>query len=348
MEEPHFGSAGVKEAIAMTELTEREEQEMIERAKAGDPKANYDMSFWALDRAQEDPEDERWNRLAAKCLVRSAEAGYAPARERMQALLRQTEEDTSPKDGLAREETFDPWDEPAPPARPREEETPARSARAAQSAQRPPFLTVVGAAAGVAGHKIGSLFAGIGRKKTPAEDADAPAREQESAGHAAAQKVPFFRFSEWDESRWKRMQLICIVVCVVLAILIAVMLITGRKGAAGKEAESQLPSPEAVETVVPTATPEPVLYPDEATRGEIAAADLEVYPAEEDYVGEETTATVDTTSGLNLRRGPGASYGQIVLMSSNAELEVYAYKSGWALVKYNGSTWGWCSTQYLK
>lgn len=76
----------------MTDLTEREEQEMIERAKAGDPEANYQMSFWALEQAAAEPSEERWNRLAAKCLVKAAQAGYEPARKRMEKLLKELEE----------------------------------------------------------------------------------------------------------------------------------------------------------------------------------------------------------------------------------------------------------------
>ena len=65
----------------MQDLTEQQEQEMIRRAKAGDPEANYQMSLWALEQAIAEPEEERWNRLAAKCLVKAVDAGYEPAKE---------------------------------------------------------------------------------------------------------------------------------------------------------------------------------------------------------------------------------------------------------------------------
>lgn len=71
----------------MREWTEQEEQEMIERAKAGEPEANYELSLWALARSEEEPDEPRWNRLAAKCLVKAANAGYAPAQKQMAGLL---------------------------------------------------------------------------------------------------------------------------------------------------------------------------------------------------------------------------------------------------------------------
>ena len=101
----------------MTDLTQWEEQEMIERAKNGDPEANYKMSFWALEQAAAEPAEERWNRLAAKCLVKAAKAGYEPARQRMNQLLTELE---------AREKS-----EPIPPA-------PAPAARQEEPAETAP------------------------------------------------------------------------------------------------------------------------------------------------------------------------------------------------------------------
>ena len=74
----------------MNEWTEQEEQQIIERAKTGDPEANYALSLWALERGEEEPDEPRWNRLAAKCLVKAAQAGYGPAKEQMAALLKQS------------------------------------------------------------------------------------------------------------------------------------------------------------------------------------------------------------------------------------------------------------------
>ena len=98
----------------MREWTEQEEQEMIDRAKAGEPEANYELSLWALARSEEEPEEPRWNRLAAKCLVKAAQAGYAPAQKQMAALL----ENTAPgPDRSARDNEPDEADEPPAPAK---------------------------------------------------------------------------------------------------------------------------------------------------------------------------------------------------------------------------------------
>ena len=74
----------------MDEWTEQEEQQIIEQAKTGDPEANYALSLWALRRGEEEPDEPRWNRLAAKCLVKAAQAGYGPAKEQMASLLSQS------------------------------------------------------------------------------------------------------------------------------------------------------------------------------------------------------------------------------------------------------------------
>ena len=80
----------------MRDWTEQEEQELIELAKTGDPRANYELSQWALARGEEEPDEPRWNRLAAKCLVKAAQAGYGPAQERMAEILRQQQKDPAP------------------------------------------------------------------------------------------------------------------------------------------------------------------------------------------------------------------------------------------------------------
>lgn len=316
----------------MRELTEREEQEMIDRAKAGDPEANYNMSLWALDRAMAEPEEERWNRLAAKCLVRAAEAGYGPAQARMEELLHKNDPPAEPEDDYTPRHS-----EPAAAA-------PHEAAPAASGTPRP-------ARQSASGRSIPDILKGIGGRIrglfTPSEKASSHSGGSQT-GHSRAKKIPFFDFSQWDDARWKRMQLICVIICVVLALLITILLITGRKKTSDLEEEAALPTPEAVTTVEPSPTPEPAVYVDDAVRAEIEAANLEVFPADEDYVTASTSATVSTNSGLNLRRGPASSYGQIVLMANNAKLEVYAHKNGWALVKYNGDTWGWCSSEFIK
>ena len=106
----------------MREWTEQEEQEMIERAKAGEPAANYELSLWALARSEEEPDEPRWNRLAAKCLVKAAQAGYGPAQKQMAALLKSA-------------------DEPAPaPSQPEQDQPPRReTAKApAEATEREP------------------------------------------------------------------------------------------------------------------------------------------------------------------------------------------------------------------
>ena len=312
----------------MAELTEQQEQEMIERAKAGDPEANYQMSLWALAQGEAEPEEERWNRLAAKCLVKAAEAGYGPAREKMDELLAQTAsaaEQAAP--APAEPEPAVPAYEPA--------EKPAAAPVSAPAQEKSSPLTAL---AGV-GAKLKGLFA----KKQTASDGEA------EVGSAAGQKKGLLNFSEWDSAKWKKMQIICIVICIVLILLIVIMLAT-RGSRKNKEAEEVVPTPvqETIATPAPVVnTPEPSVYPDEATRAEIAAASLEVFPEESDYVTEAKSVTVSTNgSVLNMRRGPGQSYGQVSSMPNGSSVNVYAYRNGWALVKYGGA-WGWCSNDYL-
>lgn len=316
----------------MRELTEREEQAMIERAKAGDPEANYQMSLWALDRAMAEPEEERWNRLAAKCLVRAAEGGYAPAQARMEELLHKNDAPDGPDDGYTPRHG---QPEAAAQAAPTAEGAPRPAGRPQGSASL--LDRAKGLFAGIAG-RVAGLFRG-GDKETSG-------RGETQSGR---RKAAFFDFKSWSDARWKRMQLICIVVCVALAILITLLLVTRRHKSSPAEDASALPTPEAIATVEPSPTPEPSAYPDAATLAEIQAAGLDEYPGDDDYVTEETTATVSTSGGmLNLRRGPAQRYGQIAAMSNGTKLSVYAYKDGWALVKYGDSTWGWCSSEFLK
>jgi hypothetical protein len=385
-------------------LTEKEEQEMIERAKAGDAKANYDMSLWALDQAAAEPDEDRWNRLAAKCLIKAAEGGYEPAKEQMNQLLTalhneqaaapqaqpqdasQADTQSAPQADDAQEtaeaeadapegdENFD-WSQ-EPDARPVQERQPQEQPNAALRAV---------AVAGIAARAIGSgaktvygkgkeLITKLSEKATAdtnfdegddegdslspeyAEDApgayDGPengpeASETPGAQKTAGKKLSLPDFSQWDDKKWKKMQTICIIVCVVLVLLIFIMV---RSGKNSDEAEDTTQVPPAATTVpaTPVPTEEPVTYPDADLRAEIEEADLDIYPDDDDYVEEETIATVTPGAGLNLRKGPGSSYSQIVLMGYNSEIEIYAYKNGWALVRYQDTTWGWCSEDYIK
>ena len=329
----------------MMDLTEQQEQEMIDRAKAGDPEANYNMSLWALEQAMAEPDEERWNRLAAKCLVKAAEAGYAPAKEKMDELLIQTTEPPKPPKA------------PKPKARPavsetedfsetEAEEKPAKSGGQTGKA----FASAAGSAVG----KVKGLFS--------KSQGDKPAKAPKAEGEGG--KGSGLNFTQWDDAKWKKMQTICIIICVVLAILIAIMLISGRKNK-NKNAANDVtipvadtiatPTPEpgaagaaSQEPAAATPTPAPAVYPPETVRTEIASANLEVFPDDADYVTEATTTTVATSGGeLNIRRGPAASFGLVTTVSNGTTMDVYAYKNGFALVKY-GENWGWCSKDYLR
>ena len=87
------------------------------------------------------------------------------------------------------------------------------------------------------------------------------------------------------------------------------MWIGGRGGHKddAEDAEQNVPAATTAEPVIPTPTPEVILYPDEATRAEIAMANLDVFPDDLDYVVSATTMTVSTGgSVLNVRRGTSA------------------------------------------
>lgn len=314
----------------MMNLTPQEEQAMIERAKAGDPEANYKMSLWALEQATLEPTEERWNRLAAKCLVRAAEAGYPPAKKRTQELLQESEAAARPPKTPARK----PVPRPKNP-RPPQEFDPRDFPEMTPEEERFTFLDAfVGIPA-----LVKSLFA-----KTTSAAKPTAAHDQTSSGIGSRLKA-FFNFSQWDDTKWKRMQTICIVVCVILAIVITIMLITARGGSKNRDA-SALPTPSTVPQIT-TPTPAPA-YPDDDVRSAIASANLEIFPADGEFVLAETNAVVDTSgSVLRLRRGPGANYGEITSMDNGTAVEVFANKTGWSLVRYNGRIWGWCSSDFL-
>ena len=319
----------------MMDLTEQQEQEMIRRAKEGDPEANYQMSLWALDQAIAEPEEERWNRLAAKCLVKAAEAGYEPAKEKMNELLEQNAgaPDAAPA-ALASE--FDYAPSPGP-------ETSAPAASAAEPAAESARTGIGDVGAKLKGFlaaaaaKVKGLFAKSGEAKPSA------------AKTGGSGKGGFLNFSDWDDAKWKKMQIICIIICVVLVLLIVILLLSGKsRRKAAEEAVVPTPVAEVVDTPAPSATPEPAPYPSDAIKQEIAAASLDTFPEDADYVTEAQTVTVSTSgSALNLRRGPGQSAGIVGSMPNGTSTDVYAFKNGWALVKYD-NTWGWCSKDYLK
>lgn len=336
----------------MAELTEQEVQEMIQKAREGDAEANYRMSEWALEQAMAEPEEERWNRLAAKCLVKAAEAGYAPAQDRMDELIHQLEEDD--KAAAAARESY-------------EEDYPATEEAYSekQPAQRKDFsawLQTARNGAAKAWTKTSAFVKDIFKK--PEEDEDdggkpgeavsggeektGGARTRASGKHAGG-LASYFRFSEWDAAKWKKMQRICLIVAVALVILIIIVVASGRgdKEEAVVE-ETATPVAETIAPVQPTATPVVNTYPDDSVRAAIEAADLDVFPSDDEYVSEATTMTVKTNgSDLRSRKGNSTNYSIVSYISNGTSLEVYAIKSNWALVVYDGK-YGWCSTEYLQ
>ena len=333
----------------MREWTEQEEQEMIERAKQGDPKANYELSLWALRRAEEEPEEARWNRLAAKCLVKAAKAGYGPAQVRMAQVLHQSQAQEQPAPSRTQE--------PPSPSRQPVRLSDARAARRSQgpapesTARRPeppqtsfePDEDGEEAPRGRAG--------GRGAKPRPLYDRrdDEPESYDDELG-GEAPSAP-----RWGEKQWRRVEFICIAVCAVLLVLIAVMIITSR-GGGSEPVNPTVPVAGDANTTTTASTspsPEPESYPDADTLKAIAAAELEVYPEDSDYVSVPTTATVKVDSQtLRLRTGPSTTYvPPICNMEDGTEVDVFAIKNNWSLVLYkdgeDGPVYGWCSSEYL-
>lgn len=318
----------------MIRLSEQQEQEMIAKARAGDPEANYRMSLWALEQAMAEPEEDRWNRLAAKCLVKAAEAGYAPAQEKMEELLAQTAEPQPVRPAAARTDAapVTPAPEPARPAASAPRREPVPEAPAAKPAAK----SVAGVFASVGG-RVRNAFSGLTTKAKPA------------ASGTGEAKTGLFDFNQWDDAKWKKMQIVCIIICAVLAVLIAAMVISGHGKADDADTEIVIPPANVATTPVPaTPSPTPAAYPDDDTKAEIAKASLSVFPDDADYVTEPTTRTVNTNGGpLNIRKGTGSDADWITSVSYGTTVDVYAFRNGWALIK-TGSTWGWCSNDYLK
>lgn len=329
----------------MREWTEQEEQEMIERAKAGDPEANYELSLWALRRSEEEPEESRWNRLAAKCLVKAAQAGYGPAKERMDSLLKQS---AAQKEASLKQEEID---EPPAPVKLSEARQAAARQRARQSTARRP-------ASESRARRGEDPENGYGPSAWDGDDEDE--YEDDAPARGSGRKFgggPLSFFSQWTESQWRTMELVCVAICVVLLAAILVMVFTGRNNESSPSGTS-VPPPSEAETAETEPTPEPEQYPDDDTRAAIMAADLQVFPMDENYEAVPTTGTVSVNgTSLRLRKGPNTSYEQTELsdgskaeMSNGTVVDVYARKDGFALVGYNdnGTTvYGWCSADYL-
>jgi hypothetical protein len=347
-------------------MTELEERVMIEKAKAGDPKANYEMCLWALEQAETEPGEERWKRLAAKCLVQSAQAGYGPAQKKTEELIsgwrtHEPEEDQT---------TLDGWDET--PEQPVENQagTPPEDDFWAQ----PPSGD--GSGPEDAGPKsdfafaeeegaqdddplvraraaLDRLRAAFGHTGT-AEPKEGPARQPETKSpRVPARKNDLVRSlkeklhtpAEWSKETWKKVEIGCAVVGAVMVILIAVLLITGGKN--DVKTGGQTASGGTVQTTsTPGQTSES--FPSTALRSEIqSAASLDYFPLDDQYLTASETRQVNAGDGLNLRRGPASTYATIRTLFDGLTVEIDATKDGWALVNAGG-TWGWASMDYLK
>ncbi len=360
----------------MNEWTEQEEQQIIERAKAGDPEANYALSLWALQRAEEEPDEPRWNRLAAKCLVKSAQAGYGPAKEQMAALLNQSS--PAPAQGRHSAPAADPEPQPQPRRRPAAFEQDAddvddsdvkRAAPIRRSApQRPGSIRRSAAAA----RTEPAARRPAGRRQRPLDEEDEgfdvddaswddgydededdyPARRGPDLGGLLASLRSGLRGGRsWGDDKWRRLEIICVAVCAVLLIVIAVLIISGKRGGdSGGNGGSSIPPAGEVGATGDGVTAVST-YPDEATKAAIMAADLDIFPAQEDYETEPTTGTVSVSSEyLRVRKGPNTTYDPVAQLPNGTTVSVFAKKNDWDLILYQsaeGPVYGWCSSGYL-
>ncbi len=335
----------------MKDWTEQEEQELIELAKTGDPRANYELSQWALARGEEEPDEPRWNRLAAKCLVKAAQAGYGPAQERMAEILQQQKE-PSPA-ARAPRQTAQPAPEPV-------RISDARSGAARTARQAPPARqSSVRRPAALSRRPARDEYEDEDEEEEDDEeyyddDSDRrPARGSRPRGGGKA------FFSSWGDAQWRKMEMICIGICAVLLIAIAAIFISSRSS--GQESGTGAGVPTAgqanpADGSTPAPTDEAPLeeYPTEEILSDIRASGLEILPAEQEYVTAPTTATVSVGSTtLRLRIGPSTTYSQVkddsgadVSMPDGTKVDVYAKKGDWWLLRYDGKL-GWSSKEYL-
>ena len=354
----------------MREWTEQEEQQIIAQARQGDPKANYELSLWALRRSEEEPEEERWNRLAAKCLVKAAQAGYGPAQERMAELLHSAGAGSAPTAGprpvpKMNEEPDDTLREPvrlsdARQARRGQGPAPESTARRVRSAG--PESTARRAPEPEEEYEEEEPRFRRSRpvRRPPEEDRweddlpqDAPeddydGYEDEPSVRGGGQGA----VSRWGEGQWKRLEIICVAVCAILLVAIAVMIITSRHGTTGGSQSTIPPAGDA--SAAATTSPEPAAddYPPDDVIKAIENSELEIKPDEGEYVTVPTSATVNVEStSLRLRTGPNTEYKLVTSMPDETVVDVYANKNDWSLVYYkdaeDGPVYGWCSSEYL-
>ncbi len=337
----------------MRDWTEQEEQEMIELAKTGDPRANYELSLWALARGEEEPDEPRWNRLAAKCLVKAAQAGYGPAQERMEGILQQQQKDPTPSARPSRSRDA----APAEPVRISDARQSARASRQAPAARQTPARRPAPASrrpARAAYDEDDYDDEYEDEEDYDDEYDDRPVRAPKARGGGQSP------FSQWGDAQWRKMEMICIGICAVLLIAIAAIFISskapktdGNDGSSVPQAGQANPAESEGDTE-PEATPEAEAYPTDEILSAIRGSGLEVLPGEQEYVSAPTTATVSVGSTtLRLRIGPSTTYSQVkdsagadVSMPDGAKVEVYAKKGDWWLLKYDGNL-GWSSSGYL-
>lgn len=60
-----------------------------------------------------------------------------------------------------------------------------------------------------------------------------------------------------------------------------------------------------------------------------------------------STATVNSSDGLNLRTGPGTSYSRILIMKNGTKVTIVSVSGTWYKVKLADGTVGYCSGEYL-
>lgn len=362
-------------------MTDMEEKKMIEQAKAGDPKAQFEMSQWARQMSILEPNEERWNRLAAKCLVDSAQGGYEPAKAMVQQLISGQEAEAAPapvEEAPANDDKtmryvpasqddrfFDDFETPAPVAREPErsfydqaEEDDYDAGDEADELYEEPetgFMAVlkkvwsaVKKGAMVAAAAIGGLVATLREKSKKKASGRAPEEAAPSGGRRSSSRGRQSGFSAWVEDNWPVVRIVCIAICVVLAVLIVILLIPP------KEAEPE-PTPAIAETMAPTPSPTPEPFPNEATKLEISTtATLQYRPGDSDasyYLPASTSFTVQaevaTDDGENLRQGPsGYDYPEVIMRIPNGtKVTAYArYENSEGTVWYlinSGGTWGW-------
>lgn len=356
-------------------MTDYEEQKMIEEARAGDPKAKYEMSQWARQMSILEPSEERWNRLAAKCLVESAQAGYEPAKQMVQELIRGQKEaaEEAPAEEAVTGETAAP-EAPAEEAAageyvysepiPQEEETAWERENPEDEDEdfeelgtAEKILQILRRGAAAAGAFIVAMTdrirAAVDARRNAGEDEMEDEAAEETAGdeedaplHRGGSHSAGGSLTDWINDNWKILRIICIAVCVAMALLIVLLLVTpGEKEALPEPTPVMEPTP----TAEPTPTPEP--FPNAATRTEISTTSTLSYrPSEEEFLTASASFTVDSDDGMNMRSGPSTEYTVLNRLDDELRITAYAkHSSGeetWYLIN-TGGTWGWVIADYL-